>query len=194
MAKNDQKIQCPLWTKNWIESMWRFTSEKFVNFDTGVVDFEALGREEYEFRKALFFKNFKNSERAKEAFEECKVLYEKKVENGKKGGRPRKGLPQPDTTSTDETRTGGDMLPSSSLQKSPVRNGRRIPPPKNFDEVVEFVDSVGLEYDDARLWWQRNFVERPGCDKDGVVFENWKGALVNACKAEEAKRRTINDK
>ena len=97
MAKNDQKIQSPLWTKNWIESMWRFTSEKFVNFDTGVVDFEALGREEYEFRKALFFKNFKNSERAKEAFEECKVLYEKKVENGKKGGRPRKPTQQAQT-------------------------------------------------------------------------------------------------
>lgn len=70
--------------------MWRFTSENFVNFDTNEVDFEALGREEFEFRKALFYRNFKKSKRAKEAYEECKHLYEKKVENGKKGGRPRK--------------------------------------------------------------------------------------------------------
>lgn len=181
MAKNDQKISGPLWTKNWIEAMWRFTSENFVDFDTDEVDYEALGREEYEFRKALFYRNFKNSERAKEAFKECKELYEKKVSNGKKGGRPTKN---PDT----ETRTGGISPLSSSPSLPPVRNGRRIPPPKNFDEVAEFVDSVGLDYDDARLWWQRNFVERPGCDKDGLVFENWKGALVNACKAEEAKR------
>ena len=66
----------------------------------------------------------------------------------------------------------------------------RIPPPRSFDEVVAFVDSQGIDYDDARLWWERNFVERPGCDKDGVIFNNWKGALVNACRADEAKRRT----
>lgn len=65
----------------------------------------------------------------------------------------------------------------------------KIQPPRSFDEVVKFVEAQGLDYDDARLWWERNFVERPGCDKDGVVFENWKGALVNACRAEEAKRR-----
>ena len=167
--------------------MWRFTSENFVNFDTDEVDYEALGREEYEFRKALFYRNFKNSARAKEAFDESEEIFKSLSIRGRKGGRPPKN---PDT----ETRAGGFSPLSSSPSLPPVRNGRRIPPPKNFDEVAEFVDSVGLEYDDARLWWQRNFVERPGCDKDGVVFENWKGALVNACKAEEAKRRTINDK
>lgn len=89
---------------------------------------------------------------------------------------------------TDEQRTGGHMLPSSS--RSPVRKPaqRRIRPPRSFEEVAEFADAQGLDYDDARLWWQRNFVERPGCDKDGVAFDNWKGALVNACRAEEAKR------
>ena len=66
----------------------------------------------------------------------------------------------------------------------------KIPPPRSFEEVVAFVDKQGLDYDDARLWWQRNFVERPGCDKDGVVFDNWKGALINACKAEAKKRNT----
>lgn len=112
-------------------------------------------------------------------------------ENGKKGGRPPKN---PDISATatlqgtDDTRTGGHMLPSSS--RSPVRNTaqRRIRPPRSFEEVAVFADAQGLDYDDARLWWQRNFVERPGCDKDGVAFDNWKGALVNACRAEEAKR------
>lgn len=72
-----------------------------------------------------------------------------------------------------------------------ARNGfsKKIKPPSGFDEVVKFVEALGLDYDDARLWWQRNFVERPGCDKDGVVFDNWKGALVNACRAEDKKRR-----
>lgn len=117
--------------------------------------------------------------------------YPQASENGKKGGRPPKNTDISATATlqgTDDTRTGGHLLPSSS--RSPVRNPakRRIRPPRSFEEVAEFADAQGLDYDDARLWWQRNFVERPGCDKDGVAFDNWKGALVNACRAEEAKR------
>lgn len=90
MARNEQTAAGPYWTRHWIEKMWRFTAENFVDFDTGSVDFEALGREEYEFRKALFYRKFKNSPRAKEAFDEAGEGYRTNVENGKKGGRPRK--------------------------------------------------------------------------------------------------------
>lgn len=72
---------------------------------------------------------------------------------------------------------------------SRAMRARKLPPPRSFDEVADFAVKFGLDVDDARLWWQRNFVERPGCDKDGVVFDNWKGALVNACRAEDKKRR-----
>lgn len=72
-----------------------------------------------------------------------------------------------------------------------ARNGfsNKIKPPSGFEEVADFAAKYGLDVDDARLWWQRNFVERPGCDKFGVVFDNWKGALVNACRAESEKRQ-----
>lgn len=60
MAK-EKRLKGPYWTRNWIEAMWRFTNENFVDFDSGAVDYEALGREEFQFRKALFFRNFKNS-------------------------------------------------------------------------------------------------------------------------------------
>lgn len=103
MDKNGKVTSGPYWTQNWIEAMWRFTAERFVNFDTGAVDFEALGREEYEFRKALFFRNFKNSPRAKKVFDEADGEYKKKVENGSKGGRPRK-----ESTADASTREGED--------------------------------------------------------------------------------------
>lgn len=107
MDKNGKVTSGPYWTQNWIEAMWRFTAERFVNFDSGAVDFEALGREEYEFRKALFFRNFKNSPRAKSVFDEANEEYKKKVENGSKGGRPRK-----------ETTADGDTREDSQDRKS----------------------------------------------------------------------------
>jgi hypothetical protein len=91
--------------------MWRFTCNNFVNFDTGAVDFEALGREEYEFRKALFFRNFKNSKRARAVFDEAKAEYDKKVENGMKGGRPKKNQ---DTTADGDTREDSLNVPDGS--------------------------------------------------------------------------------
>lgn len=90
MMAKEKRLKGPYWTRNWIEAMWRFTNENFVDFDSGAVDYEALGREEFQFRKALFFRNFKNSERAKVAFDTAAEEYKRPVENGKKGGRPKK--------------------------------------------------------------------------------------------------------
>ena len=76
-------------------------------------------------------------------------------------------------------RIGGHVTPSRTCR-----------PPRDFEEVKDFIAQNGLDYDDARLWWERNYVERNGMDKDGKPIKNWKGALVNACKAEETKRRS----
>lgn len=76
-------------------------------------------------------------------------------------------------------RLGGHVTPSRTCR-----------PPRDFEEVKDFIAQNGLDYDDARLWWERNYVERDGIDKDGKPIKNWKGALVNACKAEETKRRS----
>lgn len=188
MAKNDRTTAGPYWTRNWIEKMWRFTAENFVDFDTGAVDFEALGREEYEFRKALFYRKFKNSERAREAFVESEDLYKVNVERGKKGGRPRKDSSGTEEASESQRRTGTEVPEVRRAAHSPAPVRTRAP--RNFDEVRDFAEAQGLDYDDMRLWWQRNYVERDGIDKDGKPIKNWKGALVNACKAEETKRRT----
>ena len=119
MEKGEKLTGGPYWTQNWIEAMWRFTAERFVDFDTGTVDFEALGREEYEFRKALFFRNFKNSPRARDAFDAAEDDYCKKVANGQKGGRPRK-----DTTADGDTREGsqGTRTAASITRNEPLEH------------------------------------------------------------------------
>lgn len=131
MSKSGKITKGPFWSQNWFEAMWRFTCNNFVNFDTGAVDFEALGREEYEFRKALFFRNFKNSKRARTVFDEAKAEYDKKVENGMKGGRPKKnpqdapngnaGVDCKSRTSCDQLTADGDTR-EDSLNMTHGRN------------------------------------------------------------------------
>ena len=78
----------PRWIKQWISDMAAL-NEQFRN-DDGLVDFDALGREEYSFRVALITKKFGKSERAREIYRVAKIAYDSSVENGKKGGRPKK--------------------------------------------------------------------------------------------------------
>lgn len=106
-------------------------------------------------------------------------------ENGKKGGRPRK-----DSSEQEEARQNQRGGEGSLRLGGHVTTSRTCRPPRDFEEVKDFIAQNGLDYDDARLWWERNYVERDGIDKDGKPIKNWKGALVNACKAEETKRRT----
>ena len=144
MEKGDKLTGGPYWTQNWIEAMWRFTAERFVDFDTGTVDFEALGREEYEFRKALFFRNFKNSPRAMEAFDAAADDYSKKVANGQKGGRPRK-----DTTADGDTRddSRGRYAPPSC---SPDDGNPAETAPSHGGSVASLEDRQGQALESQR--------------------------------------------
>lgn len=154
MAKNDRTTAGPYWTRNWIEKMWRFTAENFVDFDTGTVDFEALGREEYEFRKALFFRKFKNSERAREAFVESEEGYKTNVENGKKGGRPRK-----ETTADGDIREDSQAKPDgSATTKNETRTHDALGPSANH-------------YGDAAT--------REGADESTTVSGQFRGSAKN---------------
>jgi hypothetical protein len=85
MAENDKR---PKWVKVWISNLSELT-DQFRNED-GAVDFESLGREEYLYRMALSTKNFKNSARAKLAWDAAVRDHDVRSENGKKGGRPKK--------------------------------------------------------------------------------------------------------
>ena len=133
-------------------------------------------------------------------------------ENGKKGGRPRKETTADAPTSDDgefksDSGDADNLESATSANNSEARQSQRggegslrlgghvtpsrtCRPPRDFEEVKDFIAQNGLDYDDARLWWERNYVERDGIDKDGKPIKNWKGALVNACKAEETKRRS----
>lgn len=181
MANSGKVTSGPYWTQNWIEAMWRFTSERFVNFDTGVVDYEALGREEYEFRKALFYRNFKNSPRAKTAFDEAAADYTKKVQNGSKGGRPKK----------EETSTAAET-PSEVVDEEMTHRTAAVRPnsSKRYptkDEVYTFAQDRCLDEADAREWFEIH-AARGFKDKDGHPINSWQGAVTMYCISKMMKR------
>ena len=95
------------WVKIWIDPMAALT-ERFRKED-GSIDFEALGREEYEFRHALIVGDFAKSARAKEAADQAPKDLQVHSENGKKGGRPAKKL-----SADGDTREGSQNVPDGS--------------------------------------------------------------------------------
>lgn len=247
----------PRWIKQWINNLAAL-NELFRD-DDGKVDFEALGREEYQFRQALVTHKFAKSERAKEAYQQAMTAYSANVANGKKGGRPKKspqdapngnagvdmsdagnGAASKSPTSCDQFTADGDIREDSQAKPdgsaitrnetrahdalepsanhygdggsgtSQARESRRTganapkggrtsqshsaparpPLPRNKEEVRLFAIDNGLDVDDANDWAEMNLRERHGRDKDGKPIRNWKGAILNYCKAMAAKRET----
>ena len=76
------------WVRHWIQASHEW-SKNFID-ENGVVDFESLGREEFEFREALYNKDFSTNERAKYLWNEALKTHDRQAANGKKGGRPKK--------------------------------------------------------------------------------------------------------
>lgn len=166
MAKT-KTTEGPYWSKAWIQQLWEFTNQNFVNFDTGAVDFEGLGREEFEFRKAMFFRNFKNSKRAEIAFEEACVGYNASKQNGSKGGRP--------------TKDKQDAPPTKTPSKPE-------PMPKMKETVIYWAQDHGIDMDDAGECWEAT-MERNGRDGDGKFITNWKGFVTQWCKTRKENRK-----
>ena len=141
----------PRWIKQWISDMAEL-NEQFRN-DDGLVDFDALGREEYSFRVALITKKFGKSERAREIYRVAKIDYDSSVENGKKGGRPKKS-PQDATngndvddrkvaTSCDTFTADGDTREDSQAKP----DGSAIT--RNETRHLDALDSSANHYGDA---------------------------------------------
>ena len=68
-----------------------------------------------------------------------------------------------------------------------AKGGRPLRLP-TWTEFMEFVNREGLDYIDAREWWEMSIVDRGGKDRDGKLIRNWIAALRNFCKSKIEKR------
>lgn len=174
----------PRWIKQWISDMAAL-NEQFRN-DDGLVDFDALGREEYSFRVALITKKFGKSERAREIYRVAKIAYDSSVENGKKGGRPKKS-PQ----DAPNGNAGVDMSDAGNgaASKSPTSRAKNSRCPNSREEFHAFVADNNLHEGLAEEWYAMHEA-REWVDKNGNPIKDWRGALYNYCTKTEQKRRT----
>lgn len=107
-------------------------------------------------------------------------------ENGKLGGRPPKEATTPCAISTDDNGRGEVTPPPERKRTKKTSSSPRLP---SWQEVLEFVNERGLDYTDAREWYEMTVVDRKGNDKDGNRIANLKASLVGFCKVKYAKRR-----
>lgn len=78
--------------------------------------------------------------------------------------------------------------PAAIASRENGKNGGRPLRLPNWKEFLEFVDSDGLDYSDAREWWEMSIVDRKGTDRDGKPIKNWIAMLRNFCASKQAKR------
>lgn len=108
-------------------------------------------------------------------------------ENGKKGGRPRKDSSSQEDARESEQREG-DTGPVDSMGRTDAPS-RTLPLP-TWESFLSFVDGEGLDYSDAREWWEMTMVDRKGHDRNGKPIGNWKGALKRFCTTKTTNRRS----
>ena len=202
------------WVRHWIQASHEW-SKNFID-DNGVVDYEALGREEFEFREALYNKDFSRNKRAEYLWTEALKTHERQLANGSKGGRPRKNSPdtrggsaspagcaagkriQPQeyTTAAGES---AEKLAPPDVGGSAASAGRSLTPragevsdsPKVSEtpttaELYDFAEAARLSEADAREWWEL-CTERGWKDRSGKPIRNWKKACERYCA-----KRAIN--
>lgn len=58
----------------------------------------------------------------------------------------------------------------------------------SVEMVYDFARENGLDEADARDFYEMNFVERGGKDRDGNVIKNWQGMLKRFCNSRARKR------
>ena len=95
------------------------------------------------------------------------------------------------TTSTSEARESQRRAGAGSLRGECHSAPPRTLPLPTWEEFTLFIDGEGLDYTDAREWWEMTMVDRAGHDRYGRPITNWKGACRRFCKA-KANKRTPN--
>jgi hypothetical protein len=156
------------WGKLWFKELGVLT-ERFRD-DEGRVDFEALGREEYEFRRALMTGDFSRSERARKMAEEADADMDMRHQRATAGAAAR-------WSRSDEP-----------AEKPKARRKPSGPMPSDKQKVYDFAIEEGFDVADAYECWECTVNERGGKTADGKRIRDWKAYVRRWCASRSARR------
>ena len=105
----------PYWVKAWIADLSQLT-DMFRDED-GKVDYDALGREEYQFRMALARKDFSLSSRAKKVWDEALGPYKHRISAALKDKESMAGAPTREDGVDRKSRTPATISQDASTRK-----------------------------------------------------------------------------
>ncbi len=161
-----------LWGKLWFAPLIAEV-ERFRD-DDGRVDFAALGRSEYEFRRALATGDFSKSERAREIVEAAETEFDVRHDRATAGANAR---------------WGKSAEVQAEKPKAPAKRKPSGPMPSDKQKVYDFAAEEGLDVTDAYECWDCTVNERNGKTADGKRIRDWK-AYVRRWGASRSERRS----
>ena len=168
------------WVKVWIDAMATLT-ERFRD-EEGRIDFEALGREEYEFRHALVTGDYSRSSRARDFADAAAKDYKVHSENGKKGGRPAKKL-----SADGDTREGSLNVPdgrdAAKMESSTSADTKPAEPAKNTYGEFGNVKMTTAEFE--------KFVQAVGAERANALIEELSSYLASSGKRYKSHYATL---
>lgn len=187
------------WLKIYIGNL-AVLNEQFRD-ENGAIDFAALGREEYEFRRAVIIGDFSRSERAREIYELCEEEFVARSEAGKKNARKRWKKLSADATTREDVEKGGEarLEPSTSADtetldgltdkdEQPV-DGRaaakpsRTTPPQNSYGEFNNVKMTTAEFE--------KFVQAEGAERANALIEELSSYLASSGKRYKSHYATL---
>lgn len=167
-----------LWGKLWFAPLIAEV-ERFRD-DDGRVDFAALGRSEYEFRRALATGDFSKSERAREIVEAAEAEFDVRHDRATAGANARWGK----AAEVPATAIATDIVAT----KAPAKRKPSGPMPYDKQKVYDFAAEEGLDVADAYECWDCTVNERNGKTADGKRIRDWKAYVRRWCASRSARR------
>ena len=181
------------WLKIYIGNL-AVLNEQFRD-ENGAIDFAALGREEYEFRRAVIIGDFSRSERAREIYELCEEEFIARSEAGKKNARKRWKKSSADATTREDVETkattSADTETLDSLTDKDERpvDGRatskpsRTTPPQNTYGEFGNVKMTTAEFE--------KFVQAEGAERANSLIEELSSYLASSGKRYKSHYATL---
>lgn len=169
------------WLKIYIGNL-AVLNEQFRD-ENGAIDFAALGREEYEFRRAVIIGDFSRSERAREIYELCEEEFVARSEAGKKNARKRwKKL-----SADGDTRDGSLNIPDGSnaaqVESGTSADTKIAEPAKNSYGEFGNVKMTTAEFE--------KFVQAEGADRANALIEELSSYLASSGKKYKSHYATL---